>query len=473
MKNILAGFTLAFILGIFSASRINLCFWPVYILAFILLITGCVCIKKEKLFCILLFPLFLLSGILSWKNLFTLQNNHVLRFISAKAEEIYVQGSVASYPRTKNNARNFMLAVHKIQLEDYWQEASGEILVSLKDSKKEVFYGDLLILKGKIRAPFRPYNISRYRGYGNEYRKSHALLNVSEYVEKIKNSQFNLFIYYIFKFRKRLENIINKNLSPISASVLNAVILGLRGGIPERIREVFLNTGTVHIIAISGLHLGIAAFIILILLKLAGIHRRLRYIITIAILFIYSILTGMNVPVVRAMIMASILLFAGVIRRQANIYNSLSVAALTILFINPTQMFDLGFQLSFLSVVAIVGLSPKINTLFSRYFKKSVFAGLFLKLFSVSLSVWLVLSPLIIFYFRVLSLIAIIANVIICPFMAWLISASFIFLIAGLIYLPLADFFACMLEISISFLLKFLYLLYSLPGSYFHLPRLN
>jgi len=217
--------------------------------------------------------------------------------------------------------------------------------------------------------------------------------------------------------------------------------------LPKQITNILVNTGTVHIIAISGLHLGIVAFMVLLLLKLIRIPKRPRYIVTIFILFIYCILTGSSVPVVRASIMATILLLGYVIRRRADIYNCLSLAALIILFINPWQLFQISFQLSFLSVVSLGFISPKIYALFSDEVKKSKYLKVLISIFSASLGAWLGLLPLILYYFKIISPVTVLANMIVVPYMTLVIASGFSFLLVGLIFPPLASFFSPACEI--------------------------
>ena len=161
-----------------------------------------------------------------------------------------------------------------------------------------------------------------------------------------------------------MREVIVKNLSPFSAGILNALILGDRQDLSSYLLDILMNLGTIHIIAISGFNVGIVAFIILLILKIIKIPRKPRYILTILLLIVYCILTGASPPVMRATVMAIIFLCAYFFEREVNIYNSLSLATLIILAVNPWQLFEISFQLSFLSVVSIVWLSPKIKSVF-------------------------------------------------------------------------------------------------------------
>lgn len=224
----------------------------------------------------------------------------------------------------------------------------------------------------------------------------------------------------------------------------------------------------------------------LIFLKSIRIPRRPRCIVSVFILLIYCILTGSNTPVIRATIMVTILLLGYTIKRQVDIYNSLSLSALTILFINPWQLFEVSFQLSFLSIVSLTWLTPKINALPRTFWlkreakpqkvkvrgklKKSKYFKCLINIFSCSLAAWLGLFPLIVYYFKIISPITILANMLVVPYMTLVIACGFTFLLVGLIFPTLVSLFSPATEISILFLLKFLSLLNRIPFGHFCLP---
>jgi len=264
-----------------------------------------------------------------------------------------------------------------------------------------------------------------------------------------------------------------KNLSPFSAGILNAIILGERQNLSAHTRDVLVYSGTVHIIAISGLHLGIVAFMILLLLKIMKIPRKPRYTLTILLLIFYCLLTGANTPVLRSTVMATILLLSYFLEREVNIYNSLSLAALIILTVNPWQLFEVSFQLSFLSVISIVWLSPKIKSLFPEKLNKISWIRFLTSVFSVSFAAWLGLLPLIAYYFRILSPITILANMIIVPYMTIIVASGFSLALIGILVPYLACIFAASNELFILILFKINSSLIAIPGAYFKLPSIS
>jgi len=463
MNRTLVGITIAFCAGICIANKISLPFFLVYFLALILVIL-CICsIRKKKIFHISLFLVSCLTGALILINSHLSPKSHIVKFIPPGDMRVCLEGKIISDPVMQPNKLSFILEAKKLETGEYRQGVCGKVLVKISKKKAEglnFFYGDKLLLEGKLYQPYL-----RRKG-------TYVILSVriSDTIRKIKSRQGNPLVYFALKIRQRLKRIVNENLSILAAAIINAVLLGQRSGLPKEIMEVLANTGTVHIIAISGLHLGIVAFIVLIALKLIRIDKRLRYIVTIFILFFYCILTGSNLPVVRATIMATILLLGYGIRRQVNIYNSLCLALLIILLFSPGQLFGVSLQLSFTSIFFLIWLAPKISSLFPQHLKEKNYLRLLINLFCSSLAVWLGLLPIISYYFKIISPVTILANMIVVPYMTLFIASGFCFLLGGVIYPPLASIFSPVVEISVLFLWKFLSLLNRCPLSHIRLP---
>jgi competence protein ComEC len=235
---------------------------------------------------------------------------------------------------------------------------------------------------------------------------------------------------------------------------------------------MMVQLGVVHIIAISGFNVGIVAFIMLIVLKVLRIPRRPRYVLTILLLIIHCILTGANPPVVRATIMAVILLLGYVLEREVNIYNSLALAALIILLLNPWQLLGVSFQLSFLSVFFIVWLTPKIEKLFPKKWRRTSWARFFILTFSVSFAAWFGLIPLIAYYFKIVTPLSVFANMIVVPYATMIIVSGLSLALIGIFVPWLGPILGASNEALILVFFKINYLLAAIPGAYFKLPQI-
>ena len=367
MKYPLIPLSIAFILGILGCAVLKLSFLALLILCSLFLTASIVFIKDNTKFGIfILCAAFLLGGLLL-ENSKLLPDSHISRFVSIKTN-VYLTGTVDTDPVYQKKAVTFILKAQDIRAGDVRQKILGRTIVRVF-GKNRFSYGDEVVLEGKL---FRPFSFSKdfdYREYLNR-RGIYSILSVKKgnaikYLGHNKGSRVKDFT---FKLKHRARETFDNYLSKSSAAVLNAVILGEREHLPKAIKENLIKTGSVHIIAISGLHVGIVAFILLALLRMLRTPRKLQYGVTILTLIFYCILTGARLPVVRATTMAAILLFGYLLERDVNIYNSLAIAALLILGLNPAQIFDASFQLSFLSVLAIVWLTPKISSFFPERF---------------------------------------------------------------------------------------------------------
>ncbi|UCC66982.1 MAG: DNA internalization-related competence protein ComEC/Rec2 [Deltaproteobacteria bacterium] len=235
------------------------------------------------------------------------------------------------------------------------------------------------------------------------------------------------------RWREKIETFLDKNTLPPGRGLLKALLIGERGEIPKDIREAFIDAGAVHILAISGLHLGIIVTLIFLsaqgLLKLSE-RALLRYdtrkvaaLITFPYLLSYILITGFPISTIRAGIMASCFLVAILLGRYRNPLNTLAFAAFLILLISPTSLWDPSFQLSFSSVLGIILLSPPLYrrlfpqdplTLLTRKKRGRFKRGVFLSLIA-SFAALVVTAPLVAFHFHRLSSMGLVSNAIIIP----------------------------------------------------------
>jgi competence protein ComEC len=274
-----------------------------------------------------------------------------------------------------------------------------------------------------------------------------------------------------FWLKDKMENIIFKRVSPLAASVLDAMILGEKRNIPALIYNSMIKSGTVHILVVSGFNVGIVSFIIILFLKLIRLARPLRIYAAIPLLILYCLVTGASNPVVRATVMAIVFMFAYFVRREPDIYNSCAVAMIFILVLNPRQLSDIGFQLSFASVISIVYLYPKIKSLLRIELLKTKYLKFLCDGCLVSFSAWLGTMGFIAYYFKVFSPITVLANIFIVPLATLITLCGLCLIVIELICPVLAPFFAYTNELSVLLLLKINAFFIKLPAAYFYLPR--
>ncbi|MCD6093836.1 MAG: ComEC family competence protein [Candidatus Omnitrophica bacterium] len=375
------------------------------------------------------------------------------------------------------------------------RKVNGLVKATIRRPLQSYHYGDRLLLKGRL---YRPYNFGEfdYKRY-LATRRIYCLFSTRGKDVQLLSREGNLLFSTLFYLRRLLANIIDKNLSRISflegailkkevardssspeASLLKAILLGERFNISPQLKRLFINTGTIHILSISGLHIGIIATIFLLFFKFLRLPYRVYYLLTIVFIVLYAILSGARVPVVRATILTVIILAARLLNRPSSIYNSLGFAAFLILVAQPLYLFDPGFQLSFLCVFFVIYLTPKIERIL--YSKEANLSEVSLRTrrfrrvkrfiitsFSASLAVWLGIFPLISYYFKNFVPITVLANLVIVPLLFLIVADGFLLILSAAIPI-LSAIFAVIEGFLLVFLIKTATFFSRLPFSHFH-----
>ncbi len=269
-----------------------------------------------------------------------------------------------------------------------WKKIDGGIVVSSSFNLK-LSAGDRVILVGK------PSAVSEARNPGDFDLKSYYELsgiagriyvkNKSDVVDVSHGITFNFVRDIIEPVRNSLRDRISRFMSGDEAELAKAIIVGERAGISKEINEQFVNAGTVHILAVAGLHVGFLTGMLMIILSLLRIPRRLRFFVIAPFLILYAFVVGMMPSVTRAVIMALIILFGLFLQRRPQIFNSLGFAALVILTFSPSQLFTPGFQLSFAAVMSIAFFHQKIFALANKSHQNLVERPLISSIVSLSI----------------------------------------------------------------------------------------
>ncbi|MBM4153762.1 MAG: ComEC/Rec2 family competence protein [Lentisphaerae bacterium] len=216
---------------------------------------------------------------------------------------------------------------------------------------------------------------------------------------------------------------------PAGAGVVAALVLGYREDIPEAVRESFMRTGTGHIFAISGLHVGILCLVLLAVLRTAGLPRPAWALGLIPLLTLYTLATGAASSAVRALLMASAYWAAPLVRRRPDVPSALALAALAILAVRPDQLTDPGFLFSFVAVAGLVALAPVVHRPLAAWIParetdasatRAVRAGRAVARWAVGLvatsaAAWLVSTPLSAFFGNQVAVAALPGNLLVVP----------------------------------------------------------
>ena len=338
-----------------------------------------------------------------------------------------MQVEVLEIPEIKENSVKCFVNVASVN----HQNTVGKTLIYFEDSDRalKLQYGDVLCLRGNfvdVRPNGNPmeFDYSRYLRIHNVTHQSYVN---DENWQKIQNSG-HAFFSWIYGVRQFLGEVLDDSgLKGSNLMVARALILGEKSSLDRETLRTFSSAGAMHVLAVSGLHVGIVMLIFSFLLK--PIKRlpkgRLLFVICVVLcIWFYALITGLSSSVLRAAVMFSFVIVGKELERENSVYQSIMVSAFILILIEPFVIFQVGFQLSYLAVLGIVFLQPKIYNLFyTKYF----LLDKIWQISSVSIAAQLATFPLGLYYFHQFPNFFMISNLIVIPL-------AFAILIAGMVY---------------------------------------
>lgn len=412
-----------------------------------------------------------------------LAEDGIAKLITSEDVKVTVKGTIADDPVEARAFRGerkitFLLKADAVIARDNWRPVHGLVGVSVYTKNKTAFrFGDQAILEGHISRPTGLNNpgLFDYTRYLANKKIFSALRVKDGDLVEIVTVQANPVRRLAYRIRRSIRAILDRYLEEPDRSFMKAMLIGDRSGFDDRLNDEFIKTGTVHIISISGLHVGLIAALILGIFGLVGLPRKINLGLTVVILIVYAYVAGSSPPIVRAVIMFAVFAIGYMIERPTDLLNSLALAALVALLWNPFQLFDPSFQLSFVSLGSIFIFAPKIDGIlrvdrFDRRSRRHKIARYLLKGVSVSVGASIGTWPIIASYFNMVSPVSIIANLVIIP-------ASFMSMISSIALLSVssisglaANMLAHLTSSIDAALFNINHLLSSMPFAYFRVP---
>ena len=374
-------------------------------------------------------------------NSFNFANSILNQFadinVGGKGMSVTVSGYIDEEPDINGDKTQLVLRVKELIVSDKRLDVDERTLIYTNTFPKYKF-GDKLLIIGFLKTPQNFVEDFDYIAYLKRQNIrttiSFPKMNKGEnlrlgFFEKTKVGLYKK----IFGLKNKFESVINKSVAEPNASFVNGILLGSRQNIPEEIKEAFNKTGTTHILAISGYNIMIISWAVL-----AGLvyffRRRTAFWFSVAIVILFTILTGASASVVRASIMGLLLLFASGYGRLYDSKNSIILAGTAMIWLNPFALvFDVGFQLSFLAVMGLLYIYPFLDNKFRKVPELWKLKELTLMTVSAQLAV----VPLLIYYFHQFSALSLLANILILPFVPFAMLAGFVSGVGGMIFLPL------------------------------------
>ncbi|KYO65145.1 DNA internalization-related competence protein ComEC/Rec2 [Thermovenabulum gondwanense] len=387
---------------------------------------------------ILITAVFLLSLLYFHYYELKMQND----FIDYNGQELELIGYIKDFPEVKSNEVIYSINTLYIKKDSTYKRIKGIIRLKTVGNKNLFNYGDVLRFKGKIRIPKERTNPGSADYKAVMLQKGIFATIFSREIEKIGEYNEGLLRTYIYKvaynLREHYRKVLQSNLDLKFSSVMMSVIFGIKSNVDSELLKEMGEGGIIHVLAASGLNVGIIYTAFYSLLNFIKIKRSIKAYISLFIVFIYALAANFSPPVFRAFIMLLIMVLGNIINRRSDPVNNLSFAAFLVLIFNPFLLFSISFQFSFLATLGLI--------LFYGYFKRmfSFLPNFLNTTFSTTLSAQILLIPFLIYYFHYISLVSIFTNIIIVPIISFclligLISGINIFPIFNSILLKLSE----------------------------------
>ena len=337
-----------------------------------------------------------------------------------------------------------------------------------KDSlSRRLRQGDLLVMDATLDPVVNAGNPHEfdYRGYLARKRIGRSAFVESGHWQRLDSYAQNPLFNFSNQIRNHLLDILKRaTLSGNELSVASALVLGYRADIDAELRKAYSSSGAVHILAVSGLHVGIVCMVLNTVLMLFPFIHRSRWLpalIQLTFLWLFALITGLSPSVMRATTMFSFIVAGKALHRKGYIYNSISASAFLLLLANPNNLLDVGFQFSYIAVIFIVFFHSSLYGLLS--FKNKLLDKAW-DLTCVSIAAQAGVAPLSLFYFHQFPTYFILSNFVVIPAASIIIYGAFLLFAVSPIPI-LLETFGWMLD-KFLYVVNFLvFAIEKLPGS--------
>lgn len=381
--------------------------------------------------------------------------HHIARVLE-EGKVYHIFGQVSDWPDLKANRTEVKISLDSIA-DGVTRKVHGAIFLKISDTTTALQRGDRIEFHGRV------YPIRGGSGPGQfDYRRYLHLKGVYGIVylptlldARIdKGNRLGIF-NYIDKLRSSIRDCFYRNLSPAAAALAAGFLIGETRDIPANIYSRFRDTGTLHLLAVSGSNVALVVFCFLLVLRPFSLSRHQRAVILLTVIFVFALLSYGEPSVIRASIMAALIIAAGILQRRYNLNNVIAATALIILLYDPTQLFDVGFQLSFVTAWGLIFITPRISELFRRHHSRRWYRWAVFPLI-ISVVAQVCSMPLIALYFHRVPAISVVANLIIVPLVSIAVMGIMLLLLADLVWPLLGMFVGSLLNLLLRSIISLL-----------------
>lgn len=434
----------AFLGGLIFSSRLALPWWFWLVAAGVALLVALAIrwLRPQAALALLLLPFIFGLGAARYAR-----GQHILAEKTIVAyndldQTIYITGTLSQPPEARDTYMNLRLNVSAVDTGTGDIPVDGTILVRLTNDY-DLAYGDPVRVRGRLETPPEDEDFS-YREYLLR-QGIHSILLTNNITLLPRGEQRSPFWALLYGLRAGLYKEVNALFPQPEAALLNGILLGIESDIPVDIQQAFKDTGTAHIVAISGFNIAIiAALFVALFSRLFG--KNLGALLAILGIIFYTLLVGASASVVRAAFMGSLALVARQFGRRGLALNTLFFAALLMSLWNPFVLWDVGFQLSFAATLGLVLYAQPwqdaVKSFLLRFLPQNTVEaviGPFSDYFLLTFAAQLTTLPITVYHFGRLSLISFIANPFVLPAQPPIMILGGLAAIAGKLYHPLGQ----------------------------------
>ena len=394
----------------------------------------------------------------------SLNANHIIHVDKIEA----FKGEVADAGHETDKTQRNLIEIKTVFNGSEWSDASGRIYLYIpKKDSIQLQYGQSILVYGQpslLNPPQNPgeFDYKRFLTFQNIY---HTQFITKDKIEILGDGEGNYLLSKAYEIRKWATLKLSKAIeNPREQNIALALILGVKDGLNDDIKNAYSASGAMHVLAVSGLHVSIIYLIILSIFKKLENRKAGRWVlftISVLMLWIYAAVTGFSPSVLRAVTMFTAIALSKAMNRRTNIYNTLAGSALVLLVYDPYLIMSVGFQLSYLAVLGIVYLQPII---YAQFVSANLIVDKIWSITAVAIAAQLATFSLGLLYFHQFPTFFFLSNLVVIP-------GAFGILILGLVVLavswfePLFDILGYLMERLIWLINELVFAIMEIPNS--------
>ncbi|WP_427339514.1 DNA internalization-related competence protein ComEC/Rec2 [Caloranaerobacter sp. DY30410] len=440
MKRPFSYFLFPYILGIYFGYKFHIATKLLLIGLLLSVVLIILSISKEKLF---IYSLVLSVFFIGYYNTNSIMRGDRLDFLYDNKVEY--TGIIKKEIIKNSSYSKYVLITDYIKINGTTYHIKEKVLLNI-NGKKTFEEGDKIKGVGLVKRPKVNTNprLFNYRLYLKTQNINLIIYSKDYSIYLLSKNNLNFLEYNAQLIRKKFLNVLDMTLSEENSSIIKSIILGKSSYLNKDTLNSFREVGVSHVLAVSGLHVGIISAFFLFIFAILQLDKRLSTIITIILIWSYGYIVEFPPSVLRASIIFTVLMASNLTLRRYDAVNSILFSAFILLIFKPLWIFNIGFQLSFVSALALVLFTKRIESLLNINNK-------IINMISPILAVQIGILPLLSYHFNNISLMAIITNLILVPILSISVIGGFILIFISSLNINIALFLGILLNTILDF----------------------